>query len=1555
MYESKVARPVGILAISLLLAACGGGGGGGSASTGTASEGSNAIATEVSQLFGLSASGLQIAFVLPTSTSTWSTGEATLDVSGGAVLNSEGTARVTWVNRSGGSGSAQTSQYKTSMLWTAASIPLVVGTNQIVVTVTDASGATVERTLTVTRSGTTLTSTAGRVLPALLQPLQPAFLYARSDASAACPERNVTEAFHLPTRIDATAGSVVTQCFTVKGLVTGQSATLTTAVAQHSVNSGAYKAAGVASAISNGDTVRLKLTASSTIDAKVNESLTLSVNGVQSRHDWTVRTRNSDRAARTWYVGPTRTMTQLTDVVSQLQAGDTVLVDPGVYQPVKFNRSGAADAPITIKGTGTTRPVIRGTSSDAYKVTLNLVEANHYLIENIEVDGGTTDPSSSNASCVRAMADVVVLRDVYVHDCPRHGILGSDFYTGTVVLDRVEVTRAGAPARSGENSKHAIYVATDRDRFPGSVLRVMNSYLHDFEGTGIKSRSERAEIYYNWVETKEARAQLSNETQASTLYSVELYGFEEYPGESTVTADVAGNVLAHRGAYGLRLGSDGSGVNLDRVVFANNTVLAGDGLGSSTPLFRLFKGLESVYLLNNTFVRVGSQGQTAIRLFRDDIEASGWSAGQPQVAGSNNWMPAGSDIRLYAAAPSASSYTPALAATTTASSNPGHADLQTWAGLNLQLSSGSSLLSGGRALNGTLGTAYEVAQRLTSLAFAVPSARPAEGAKLAAASRTSTSVPMGAAFRASTTVPTYALSVARVGSGTVTSDKGGINCGSSCSASVESGVTVKLQATPASGWQMGSWTGCSRSSGTSCEVDVSRAASVTATFTQVVTTTPSTGGTTSPTRYTLTVTTSGSGTVVSDKGAINCGSACAVTVDAGTTVNLSAQPATGYTVTWAGCSTSSGNNCSVAMNGAATVRASFAALPTSSGSPSVIIVPVGSGSSSSTTPFSSRPYLLKSIESRLKASVSSGQAIAVGSGGFLDRVKTAVSSGSEVPNFYVALAGMAEGNASLLKTAHDRVMALVNANPAGDSGRGTNFKDVDYRMFETAAVVDMAYSQFTTDELTRVATWVNGTLDNWNYQNKTFWPFDDSFNNYWQNGFLGHVIAGIATQGFNPRAAEWRATAGKMYENFKAASAKWSGPIQAEGNYYSSYVSQVLWAMELHDGAMGTTWVAGSKLNAADYLDFLMFQLRPNLKNYFVVGSQPSEATAPFTHSTIWYWQHLIHSAAGTNQARYAKAILDPVLVESFAMSRLHKSFVQFYWNTSGLATADPATNPSRMYVAPTPGAGLIGLRSSAGFRTDATAVVMFANTNGDGGRAGEPARWSHGNPDAPGFQWASGADWLVTDPDFYSRNGLLAEAGSAYLSDLSNIVTLAGVKENGSVGSFPLIKHAENNTSAAVPHFYTQIDAQPYWNMTSTYRREYVWLDDLQVVVIADRIVGSQAKTWRLHVPAAPVISGNTATYTINGKQVRVRDLTNNGAWSSVNLNGSVTVSNVWRLSQTASATDYTSVKVLDVGGRAVSATLTSGAGYVQANVNIGGINRTVRFYADGSHALVQ
>ena len=81
---------------------------------------------------------------------------------------------------------------------------------------------------------------------------------------------------------------------------------------------------------------------------------------------------------------------------------------------------------------------------------------------------------------------------------------------------------------------------------------------------------------------------------------------------------------------------------------------------------------------------------------------------------------------------------------------------------------------------------------------------------------------------------TFTLSVIRAGTGTgsVSSNPPGINCGADCSEPYNSGSSVTLTATASGGSTFAGWSGCNTVSGATCTVAMSAAATVTATFNQ---------------------------------------------------------------------------------------------------------------------------------------------------------------------------------------------------------------------------------------------------------------------------------------------------------------------------------------------------------------------------------------------------------------------------------------------------------------------------------------------------------------------------------------------------------------------------------------------------------------------------------------------------------------------------------------------------------------------------------------------------
>ncbi|BDG03922.1 InlB B-repeat-containing protein [Anaeromyxobacter oryzae] len=168
----------------------------------------------------------------------------------------------------------------------------------------------------------------------------------------------------------------------------------------------------------------------------------------------------------------------------------------------------------------------------------------------------------------------------------------------------------------------------------------------------------------------------------------------------------------------------------------------------------------------------------------------------------------------------------------------------------------------------------------------------------------------------------HALSVqhAGEGDGRVTSQPGGIDCGSACRADYDDGTVVTLTATAGADSRFESWGGACSGSG-SCVVTVTGDAVVTATFAR---TTPP-----PPAQHVVAVQRAGDGTgkVTSAPAGIDCGGACSASFDDGATVTLTATPDAGSTFGgWSGaCSGTVA--CVLKADRDLTVTATFGKIP----------------------------------------------------------------------------------------------------------------------------------------------------------------------------------------------------------------------------------------------------------------------------------------------------------------------------------------------------------------------------------------------------------------------------------------------------------------------------------------------------------------------------------------------------------------------------------------------------------------------------------------------------
>ena len=162
-----------------------------------------------------------------------------------------------------------------------------------------------------------------------------------------------------------------------------------------------------------------------------------------------------------------------------------------------------------------------------------------------------------------------------------------------------------------------------------------------------------------------------------------------------------------------------------------------------------------------------------------------------------------------------------------------------------------------------------------------------------------------------TVIPSFVLTTTTTGQGTIASTPTGIACGSTCTSSFNSGTTVTLVPTAASGFVFTGWSGACTGSG-ACSVTMSAATSVGATFTQIT--------------YALALTKqgTGTGTIGSAPAGLSCGASCSATFNSGVNVVLTATAGSGSSfVGWTGACTGATTTCTVAMSAAKSVTATF--------------------------------------------------------------------------------------------------------------------------------------------------------------------------------------------------------------------------------------------------------------------------------------------------------------------------------------------------------------------------------------------------------------------------------------------------------------------------------------------------------------------------------------------------------------------------------------------------------------------------------------------------------
>jgi len=328
---------------------------------------------------------------------------------------------------------------------------------------------------------------------------------------------------------------------------------------------------------------------------------------------------------RTFFVGPGRAFEKLQDVTWLLQAGDTAELAGDHDYPASVNITnamhGTADRPITLKGItiNGNRPKIVSTCVDA-GITAN---GRHLTIDNIEIEGRVTTatiPIHNIRISYRGIIhgeDKLIVRNCCIHNMIMGLLSGAN--PGDITIEYSEFYENGfAPFEHNIYIQHSI-------NYPDAVTRIQFCHIHDsLTAMGIKCRSHRSEIYYNYIE--------NNVGIGMELIAMDFP--EPYLRAHPSDGDVVGNVFMTNVTNSslVRVGGDGTGAgSFGRFRFVNNTFLVSNP--SNINCIRIFMGIESVELFNNLFFPFGLG---PMNLLAD--QGGNWASGQREVAGANNWI-----------------------------------------------------------------------------------------------------------------------------------------------------------------------------------------------------------------------------------------------------------------------------------------------------------------------------------------------------------------------------------------------------------------------------------------------------------------------------------------------------------------------------------------------------------------------------------------------------------------------------------------------------------------------------------------------------------------------------------------------------------------------------------------------------------------------------------------------------------------------------------------------------------------------------------------------------
>jgi hypothetical protein len=555
-------------------------------------------------------------------------------------------------------------------------------------------------------------------------------------------------------------------------------------------------------------------------------------------------------------------------------------------------------------------------------------------------------------------------------------------------------------------------------------------------------------------------------------------------------------------------------------------------------------------------------------------------------------------------------------------------------------------------------------------------------------------------------------------------------------------------------------------------------------------------------------------------------------------------------------------------------------------------------------------------------------------------------AGSDVYNFQAwnaALLGQLTGTASYcskaiavtdlqVSTAEAKIATGVAPEVAADS-----YLNIGDMIGGLALVYDWCYPQVTAAQRTRWLAYANQAVWNvWNYNTARWgsqtipwsgWSVNNPSNNYYYSFLRATMLLGLATKGENPQADAWITTfrdAKVIAQLVPQFTTDLVGGSSREGTGYGVAMRKLF---ELYDFWKATTGeqLATRTPHTRASLLAMIHQTMPTLDRVPPTGDHSRDSTAAFFDYHRDYLQQLMAIFPSDPLAGRAKYLIANSSVKTMGNAFM---MVQDFINDNPSIPNTSFTGLNTVYHAK--GIGEIYARS--GWDTGATWINLIAG----------PYTESHAHQDQGSLMIFKGG-WLAYDANINSHSGLAQDTTAHSLVRIDS----GGVpiKQIASTTSTVLaLKKAANFTYAAA-------DVTPAYRNNAAIQkvqRELVYVQP-NVAIVFDRVQTTAAttQTWQLAVPTAPVISGNTATITNAGHNLKLTRIAPSAAtMSTYDFTANADFNGGFRVDERVAGGDQRYLHVLAVDG-AVSSTVAAGATGVTVNL-ASGQQITVTFNRD-------